>query len=102
MFEENQQPAIQTKKVTAKVKKGFYTNKQEVGFFLYEVAQNFVEKIRQRAALFWSGLQVVGFLQTFYSRAVIQRTIGDSPTFLKHGSAEKIAVCAHTTHDLNK
>jgi hypothetical protein len=38
----------------------------------------------------------------FYSRAVIQRTIVDSPAFLKHGSAEKIRVCAHTNGDLNK
>jgi hypothetical protein len=56
----------------------------------------FVEKICQRAALFWFGLRVVGFLQTFYSRAVIQRTIVDSPAFLEHG------VCAQTTRDPNK
>jgi hypothetical protein len=56
----------------------------------------------KRAALFWFGLRVVGFIQTFYSRAVIQRTIVDSPAFLEHGSAEKIAVCAHTTSDPNK
>jgi hypothetical protein len=35
----------------------------------------FDEKISQSAALFWFGLQIVGFLQTFYSRAVIQRAI---------------------------
>jgi hypothetical protein len=62
----------------------------------------FVDKIRQRAALFWFGLRVVGFLQTFYSRAVIQRTIVDSPAFLEHSLAEKIAVCAQTTRDPNK
>ncbi len=51
-------------------------------------------KIRQRAALFWFGLRDVGI---FYSGAVIQRTIGDFPAFLDHGSAEKIAVCAIQT-----
>jgi hypothetical protein len=45
---------------------------------------------------------LVGFLQIFYSQAIIPRTIVDSPTFLEHGSAEKIAVCAHTTRDPNK
>jgi hypothetical protein len=59
----------------------------------------FVEKIRQRAALFWFGLRNVGI---FYSRAVIQRTIVDFPAFLEHVLAEKIAVCAHTTRDPNK
>jgi hypothetical protein len=44
----------------------------------------------------------VGILPIFYSRAIIQRTIVDSPAFLEHGSAEKIAVCAHTNRDLNK
>jgi hypothetical protein len=29
-------------------------------------------------------------------------TIFDFPVFLEHGSAEKIAVCAHTTRDPNK
>ncbi len=62
----------------------------------------FVEQIRQRAALFWFGLRVVGFLLTFYSRAVIQRTIVDSPAFVEHGSVKKIAVCAHSTRDPNK
>jgi hypothetical protein len=66
------------------------------------VALLFVEKIRQSAALFWFGLRIVGFLQIFYSQAVIPRTIGDSPAFLEYGSAEKIAVCAHTTRDPNK
>ncbi len=33
---------------------------------------------------------------------VIQRTIVDFPAFLEHGSAEKIAVCAHTNRDPNK
>jgi hypothetical protein len=49
----------------------------------------FDEKICQSAALFSFGLQDVGIL---YSPAVIQRTIDVSPTFLEHGSKEKIAV----------
>jgi hypothetical protein len=52
--------------------------------------------------LFWFGLRVVGFLQIFYSQAVIPRTIVGSPAFLEHGSAEKIAVCEHTTRYSNK
>jgi hypothetical protein len=47
-------------------------------------------------------LRIVGFLQIFYSQAVIPRKIVDSPAFLEHGSAEKIAECAHTTRDPNK
>jgi hypothetical protein len=39
------------------------------------VALLFVEKIRQSGALFLFGLRIVGFLQIFYSRAVIQRAI---------------------------
>jgi hypothetical protein len=39
---------------------------------------SFVEKICQRAALFWFGLQDIGI---FYSQAVIQRTIVDFPVF---------------------
>jgi hypothetical protein len=62
----------------------------------------FVEKIRQSDAQCWFGLRVVGFLQIFYSQAVIPRTVVVFPAFLDHGSAEKIAVCAHTTHDPNK
>jgi hypothetical protein len=62
----------------------------------------FVEKIRQSAALFCFGLRIVGFLQIFYSQAAIPKTIVDSPAFLEHGSAEKIVVCAHTTHNPNK
>jgi hypothetical protein len=49
----------------------------------------FDEKICQNAALFWFGLRDVGIL---YSRAIIQRTIDVSSTFLEHGSVEKIAV----------
>jgi hypothetical protein len=56
----------------------------------------FVEKIRQRDTLFCFGLRDVGI---FYSRAVIQRTIVIFPAVLEHGSAEKIAVCAHTNRD---
>jgi hypothetical protein len=62
----------------------------------------FDEKIRQSAALFWIGLRDVGILQIFNSRALIQRTIVDSPAFLEHGSVKKIAVCAHTNGDPNK
>jgi hypothetical protein len=43
------------------------------------------------------GLQDVGILQIFYSQAVLQRTIVDSPPFLEPGLAEKIEVSAHTT-----
>ncbi len=68
-------------------------------FFLLAGALLFVEKIRQRAALFWFGLWDVGI---FYSQAVILRTIVDFPVFLEHGSAEKISVCAHTNRDPNK
>jgi hypothetical protein len=60
----------------------------------------FVEKICQRAALFWFGLRDVGILQIFCSRAVIQRTIVvDFLAFLEHGSAEKIAVYANTNQN---
>jgi hypothetical protein len=52
--------------------------------------------------LFWFGFRVVGILQIFYSRAVIQRTIDVSPAFLEHGSAEKIAVRLHANSDPNK
>jgi hypothetical protein len=55
----------------------------------------FDEKIRQSAALFWFGLRDVEILQIFYSRALIQRTIVDSHTFLEHDLAEKITVCAY-------
>jgi hypothetical protein len=47
-------------------------------------------------------LRIVGFLQIFFSKIIITRTVVDSPTFLEHGSAEKIAVSAHTTCDPNK
>jgi hypothetical protein len=60
------------------------------------------EKIRRSAALFWFGLRDFGILQIFYSRAVIQRTIIDFPAFLKHGLAEKIAVCVHTNREPDK
>jgi hypothetical protein len=59
----------------------------------------FDEKIHLRIALFWFGLWDVGIL---HLQAVIQRTIVFSPAFLEHGSAEKIAVCAHTNRDPNK
>jgi hypothetical protein len=47
-------------------------------------------------------LRDVGIFQMFYSCAVIQRRIVDFPAFLEYGSAEKIAVCAHTNRDPNK
>jgi hypothetical protein len=49
----------------------------------------FDEKICQSAALFWFCLRDVG---TLYAQAVIQRINDVSPSFLEHGSAEKIAV----------
>jgi hypothetical protein len=55
-----------------------------------------------KVLLFLFGLRIVGFFQIFYSQAVTPRTIVDSPAFLEHGSAEKVAVCAHTTPDPNK
>jgi hypothetical protein len=47
-------------------------------------------------------LRIVGFLHVFYSQAAIPRTTFDSPSFLEHGSAEKIPVCDHTTRDRNR
>jgi len=52
----------------------------------------FDEKICQSAALFWFGLRDVGIL---YPQAVIQRKIDVSPSFLKHGLAEKIGGWIH-------
>jgi hypothetical protein len=51
-----------------------------------------------RAGNYNSGLDCGLFciLHTFYSRAIIQRTIVDYPAFLEHSLAEKIAVCALT------
>ncbi len=68
-------------------------------FFLLASALLFDEKIRQSSPLFWFGLRNDGIL---YIQAAIPRTIVESPAFLEHGSAEKIAVCAHTTRDPNK
>jgi hypothetical protein len=59
----------------------------------------FVEKICQRAAVFWFGLWEVGIV---FSRAVTQRKSVYFPAFLEHGSAEKISVCAHTNRDPKK
>jgi hypothetical protein len=64
-------------------------------FFLLAGALLFVEKIREGAALFWFGSRDFEILQIFYSRTAIQRTIVNFPAFLEHGSAEKLAVCAH-------
>jgi hypothetical protein len=62
-------------------------------FFLLAGALLFDEEIRQSSALFWFGLRNDGIL---YLQAAITRTIVDSPAFLEHGSAEKIAGCGHT------
>jgi hypothetical protein len=43
------------------------------------------------------GLRDVRILLIFYSQAVLQRTIVDSPALLELSLAEKLAVCAHTT-----
>jgi hypothetical protein len=59
----------------------------------------FVEKIRQRADPFLLGL---GEVEIFYSQVIIQRTVVVFSAFLEHGSAEKIAVCAHSNRDPNK
>jgi hypothetical protein len=68
-------------------------------FFLLAGALLFDEKICQMTAQFWLGLRDVRII---HSQAVIQRTIFVSPTFLEHGSAKKIAVCAHTNRHPNK
>jgi hypothetical protein len=39
--------------------------------------------------LLWFGLRVVGILETFYSQAIIKRTIDDSPSVSEHSLAEK-------------
>jgi hypothetical protein len=49
----------------------------------------FDEKIRQRAALFWFGLQND---EVLHSQAAIQRKIYVTPEFSEHGSAKKIEV----------
>jgi hypothetical protein len=61
-------------------------------------ALTFVEEIRQRASLFWFGLRDVGTPQIFYSNHKPLSKV-EFPAFLEHGSAEKIAVCAHTKRD---
>jgi hypothetical protein len=63
----------------------------------------FDKNIRRNAALFWFALQDVGIFQIFYSRAVIQRTIVDSPALLETGLAEKIAgyFCVKRLRTLN-
>jgi hypothetical protein len=62
----------------------------------------FVEKSAKVLLYFGLDFGVLVFSQIFYSPAVIPRTIVDSPAFLDHGSAEKIAVCGHTTRNPNK
>jgi hypothetical protein len=66
-------------------------------FFLLAGTLLFYEKICN--ALFLFGLREVGIL---HSRVVIQRTLVVSFSFLKHGSAKKIAVCTHANCDPNK
>jgi hypothetical protein len=51
------------------------------------------EKIPFSAALFWFGLQFVGFLQILFSQAVIHKTIVDFPAFWRPVWRKKIAVC---------
>ncbi len=51
--------------------------------FLLAGALLFYEKIRRSDELFWFGLRDVGIFQIFYSRAVLQSTIVDSPAFLE-------------------
>jgi hypothetical protein len=55
----------------------------------------FDEKIRQSAALF--SVWMLEFFN-YFSLAIIQRTIVDTPPFLEAGLAKKITVCAHTTY----
>jgi hypothetical protein len=56
-------------------------------------------KICQSAAIFWFGSRNVGILPIFFSPAILQRTIVDSPTFLGPGFtglAENIAgLCSY-------
>ncbi len=66
-------------------------------FFLLTGALLFDEKIPPKCCTIWFGMWDVRILQIFYSRAIVHRTIVDSPAFLETGLAEKIAVCAHTT-----
>jgi hypothetical protein len=58
------------------------------------------EKIRQKAALFWFGLR--GCCNILLTSRNPKNNIIDFPALLEHGSAEKIAVCAHTHRDPNK
>jgi hypothetical protein len=57
----------------------------------FKVLSRFIQKIRQSGALFWFGLRIVGFC----SNILLTKTIDDSPAFLEHVSAEKIAVRVH-------
>ncbi len=50
----------------------------------------FGEKISQRDAVFWFGWRDDGIFQVFYSRAILKRTIVDSPAFLEPGLAERL------------
>jgi hypothetical protein len=60
------------------------------GVFLLAGTISFDEKSRQSAALFWFGLCDFGVLQIFYSWAVLQRTIVDSPSFFSPSSRKRL------------
>ncbi len=71
-----------------------------IEFFLPIGWRTFIwQKYPPKDCTIWFGLRDVGII---HSQAVIQRTIVVSPAFVEHGSAEKIAVCAHTNRDANK
>ncbi len=54
-------------------------------------------KNQPKCCTIWFGMWDARILQIFYSRAVVHRTIVDSPAFLDTSLAEKIAVCVHLT-----
>ncbi len=43
-----------------------------------------------------------GMMEFFTYKPQSHEQFVDSPAFVEHGSAEKIAVCGHTTRDPNK
>jgi hypothetical protein len=58
-------------------------------------ALSFDEKIRQNAALFWFGY---GMMEFFTCKPQPKEQLISLP----HGSAQKIAVCAHANREPNK
>jgi hypothetical protein len=44
-----------------------------------------IKSAKVGTSLFWFGLRIFGFLQIFYSQAVIPRKIVESPAFLEYG-----------------